>query len=85
MVAMFNAHWPELGFARTDAQGRSRPLHLSEAMACINFSGDFAPSGGRAPVSEADGAVLESLVECKEFTLHRAVLSRGLAARVEEY
>jgi len=61
--------------------GRSRELHLDRAIECINFSGDFPGPGGRGIVAESGGAMLESLVECDEFTVHRASVTGGVLER----
>ena len=50
-------------------------------MDCIDFSGDFPGSGGRGLVGEGVGTLLESLVECDAFTVHRATVTADVMER----
>ena len=68
-------------WGRTDARGRSRQLHLDRAMDCIDFSGGFPEAGGRGLVDQGGGTLLESLVECDAFGVHRATVTAGVMER----
>ena len=68
-------------WGRAGPDGRPRGLHLDEAMACINFSGEFPGADGRGVVSDDPDATVESLVERPEFTVHRATVRHGRLTR----
>lgn len=61
-------------WGRVDMSGKSRELHLDQAVECINFDGRLLEAGGLGVVTDAGGVLLESLVECDKFYLHRAAV-----------
>jgi mannose-6-phosphate isomerase len=62
--------WNRLG---TD--GKPRPVHVEEAVACVDFAG--GPVEKVKPVAIATaGAAAEWLVKCPHFTIHRYSLSK---------
>jgi mannose-6-phosphate isomerase len=66
-------------WGRQDADGRSRELHLEQALECTRFEGRFPAAGGRGFVLNEGGATVESLVECRELWLERVTLVRSQA------
>ncbi|MCA8982215.1 MAG: class I mannose-6-phosphate isomerase [Planctomycetaceae bacterium] len=60
-----------------DSEGNSRPLHIEEAFACIDFQqGPVAPTRPRMVNSDA-GWQIEQLVVCPYFRMFRHGLSRA--------
>ena len=72
-------------WGRPDAAGRPRELHLDQAVACINFAGDFPDPGGRGVISRDGDATVESLVECDKFVVHRATVGGGAVSRTLDH
>ena len=68
-------------WGRVDMSGKSRELHLDQAVECISFDGDFPEAGGPGIVSDEGGVRAESLVECDKFYLHRATVERATLER----
>ena len=64
-------------WGRTDAHGKSRPLHLNQSLQCINFSGRHADGGGQAVLQKSPLTTLESLADNSFFYLERLHLSQG--------
>jgi mannose-6-phosphate isomerase len=54
---------------RRDAQGRSRALHVREALACIHWQNGPAHPVHAAGYPDSIGAVRQQLVACRYFTL----------------
>jgi len=68
-------------FNRVDAQGRSRPLHVEQALAVIDFArGPVAPQ--RPTPTELPWR--ETLVACDKFLLHRCRADRPVARGCED-
>jgi mannose-6-phosphate isomerase len=60
---------------RTGSDGKPRPLHIEEALACIDFG--LGPVYKVTPVAIAsDGVISEQLVKSPYFTIHRHSLSK---------
>lgn len=68
-------------WGRVDEAGKSRELHLEQALDCINFAGPLPAAGGLGIVVDTGGIHLESLVECDKLYLHRAVINRAALTR----
>ena len=64
-------------WGRVDMSGKSRELHLDQAVECINFGDALPEAGGLGIVSDEGGVRAESLVECDKFYLHRATVERA--------
>jgi mannose-6-phosphate isomerase len=55
---------------RTGSDGKPRPLHIEQALDCINFL--QGPVGPQTPLGTREGAAtIEQLVECQYFTIRR--------------
>lgn len=68
-------------WGRTDAHGHPRPLHLDQAVECINFSGRHAASGGCGIVQQSSEATVERLADTPFFHLERLSLKGGSLCR----
>lgn len=62
-------------WGRTDAHGRSRDLHLDEAMACINFAADFPPPVRTEQPNPSRGVSSRRLVACDSFYVDQVHLA----------
>lgn len=61
---------------RVGLDGKPRALHVEQALAVINFSGEVPPPGGRGKTADETGLVIEHLVDCGAFSLSRLTLDR---------
>ncbi|MBN2582177.1 MAG: class I mannose-6-phosphate isomerase [Planctomycetes bacterium] len=68
-------------WGRMGTDGKPRPLHLDQAMECIDFDGRLPPSGGHGVVTDGCGVRIESLVECDKFYLDRATIEMTFLSR----
>jgi mannose-6-phosphate isomerase len=60
-------------WGRTGLDGKPRPLHVQESLACIDFQ-DFEPKREMPRVEDKSGNGLWRLVECGHFCVHKLEL-----------
>ena len=63
--------WGRMGMG-----GKPRELHVADALASANFSGEEPPSGGRGRTADETGLVIEHLADSRVFSLSRIRLDR---------
>ncbi|MEZ6055413.1 MAG: type I phosphomannose isomerase catalytic subunit [Planctomycetaceae bacterium] len=76
-------------WGRLDQQGRPRPLHLKQAMKCIDFDrGPIEPQRPETVLSKtltADDAIqVEQIVACEHFVIHRYLSRDPFHVRLDD-
>ena len=61
---------------RVGLDGKPRRLHVAEALASANFSGEELAPGGHGRTADETGLAIEHLVDCHAFSLSRIRLDR---------
>ena len=63
-------------WGRMGMDGKPRELHVADALASANFSGEEPPAGGRGRTADETGLVIEHLADSRVFSLSRIRLDR---------